>query len=108
MRRLRLNTASKPSSTSCNCYCDVSMSVELLMNLFPSDRTPVDLGEFAGNFLLVKERAEGGVHQPPRRTLGRPPAFAWEAFHVGVADLIRKRSNASEKRGSNSATGELV
>ena len=91
-----------------NCYCDVSMSVEVLMSLFPGERTPVDGVEFVGDFLLVKELSEDNVPQPPRRTLGRPPAFAWEAFHVEVADLIQKRPNASEKRGCDSANGELV
>jgi hypothetical protein len=90
-----------------NCYCDVSMSVELLMSLFPGDRTPVDGAEFVGDLLLVKEPAESTVRQPQRRTLGRPPAFAWEAFHVEVADLIKK-GRMPQKKGSNSANGELV
>jgi hypothetical protein len=71
-----------------NCYCDVSMPVEVLMRLFPADRTPVDGAEFVGQLLVVKEPADG-TRPPPRRTLGRPPVFAWEAFHVEVADLIK-------------------
>jgi len=71
-----------------NCYCDVSMPVEVLMRLFPADRTPVDGAEFVGELLVVKESADG-TRPPPRRTLGRPPVFAWEAFHVEVADLIK-------------------
>jgi hypothetical protein len=71
-----------------NCYCDVSMPVEVLMRLFPADRTPVDGAEFVGELLVVKEPADG-TRPPPRRTLGRPPVFAWEAFHVEVADLIK-------------------
>jgi hypothetical protein len=62
-----------------NCYCDVSMPVEVLMRLFPADRTPVDGAEFVGELLVVKEPADG-TRPPPRRTLGRPPVFAWEAF----------------------------
>jgi hypothetical protein len=83
-----------------NCYCDVSMPVEVLMSLFPGGRTPVDGAEFVGEFLLVKESAEGNVRQPPRRTLGRPPAFAWDAFHVEVADLIRSGRMPKKKEAA--------
>jgi len=83
-----------------NCYCDVSMPVEVLMSLFPGDRRPVNGAEFVGEFLLVKESAEGDVRQPPRRTLGRPPAFAWEAFHVEVADLIRSGRMPQKKEAA--------
>src|SRR5262249_31237650 len=38
-----------------NCYCDVSMSVEVLMSLFPGERTPVDGAQFVGDCLFVKE-----------------------------------------------------
>jgi len=72
-----------------SCYCDVSMSVEALMSLFPGKRTPVHGAEFVGDCLLVKELSADDVPRPPRRTPGRPPAFAWEAFHVEVADLIK-------------------
>jgi hypothetical protein len=40
-----------------NCYCDVSLSVEVLMSLFPGRRTLVDGAEFVGDFLRVKESA---------------------------------------------------
>jgi hypothetical protein len=83
-----------------NCYCDMSMPVEVLMSLFPGHRTPVDGAEFVGEFLLVKEPADGNVRQPPRRTLGRPPAFAWEAFHVEVADLIRSGRMPQKKEAA--------
>src|SRR5262245_6835580 len=66
-----------------NCYCDVSISVEALMSLFPGERTSVDRAEFVGDCLLVKEPAEGSVRQLPRRTLGRPPAFAWRFSRRG-------------------------
>ena len=82
------------------CYCDVSMSVEALMNLFPGQRTPVDGAEFVGDFLLVKENAAGTIRQPPRRALGRPPAFAWEAFHVEVADLIKNGRMPQKKEAA--------
>jgi hypothetical protein len=59
------------------------------MSLFPGQRTVVDGVEFVGDFLRVKESATDDVRQPPERTLGRPPAFAWDAFHVEVADLIK-------------------
>jgi hypothetical protein len=80
-----------------SCYCDVTMSVEVLMSLFPGERTPIDVAEFVGNFLLVKEPSTDNVPRPPRRTRGRPPAFAWEAFHVEVADLI-KRDRMPQKK----------
>jgi len=83
-----------------NCYCDVSMPVEVLMSLFPAQRTPVDGAEFVGDFLLVKEPAAGTVPQPPRRTPGRPPAFAWEAFHVEVADLIKSERMPQKKEAA--------
>ena len=38
-----------------DCYCDVSMPVEVLMSLFPGERTAVSGAEFVGDFLLVKE-----------------------------------------------------
>jgi hypothetical protein len=83
------------------CYCDVSISVEVLMSLFPGQRTPVDGAEFVGDFLLVKEPAAGTVPQPPRRTPGRPPpAFAWEAFHVEVADLIKSERMPQKKEAA--------
>lgn len=72
-----------------SCYCDVSMSVEVLMGLFPGTRIPVVGAEFVGNCLVVKEQAAGNVVPLPRKALGRPPRFAWEAFHVEVADLIK-------------------
>jgi hypothetical protein len=70
------------------CYCDVSMSVEALMSQFPGQRTCVGEAEFVGDFLLVKEPVAGN-QQSSRKAPGRPPTFAWEAFHVEVADLIR-------------------
>jgi hypothetical protein len=83
-----------------NCYCDVSMSVETLMSLFPGQRTPVEGAEFVGDCLLLKEPAADDVRQPPRRTPGRPPAFAWEAFHVEVADLIKNGRMPQKKEAA--------
>jgi hypothetical protein len=83
-----------------NCYCDVSLSVEVLMILFSGQRTPIDGAEFVGDFLLIKEPAAGIVPQPPRRTRGRPPAFAWEAFHVEVADLIKSGRMSQKKEAA--------
>src|SRR5262249_5029902 len=80
-----------------NCYCDVSMSVEVLMSLFPGERTPVDGAQFVGDCLFVKEPTGDNVRQPSTRMRGRPPAFAWEAFHVEVTDLI-KRELIPQKR----------
>jgi hypothetical protein len=82
------------------CYCDLSMPVEVLMTLFPGKSTPIDRAEFVGDFLLVKQPAEGSVRQTPRRTLGRPPLFAWEAFHVEVADLIRSGRMPQKKEAA--------
>jgi hypothetical protein len=82
------------------CYCDVSMSVEVLMSLFPGQRTPVGEAEFVGDFLLVKGPPAGNIRQPPRRTLGRPPAFAWDAFHVEVADLIKSGRMPQKKEAA--------
>lgn len=70
------------------CYCDISISVEALMRLFPGERIPVEGAEFVGNCLLVKEPATGYAQPPPRRALGRPPAIAWSGVHVEVAGLI--------------------
>jgi len=82
-----------------NCYCDVSLSVEVLMSLFPGQRTLVG-AEFVGDFLRVKESATDDVRQPPGRTLGRPPAFAWDAFHVEVADLIKSGRMPEKKEAA--------
>ena len=81
------------------CYCDVSMSVEDLMRLYPGERTPVT-AEFVGNCLLVRESAERNVQQTPQRRLGRPTVFAWEAFHVEVADLIRNEQMPRKKEAA--------
>src|SRR5262249_23491368 len=81
-------------------YCDVSMSVEVLMSLFPGERTPVDEAEFVGDFLLVKELSADNVPRPRRRPPGRPPAFAWEAFHVEVADLIKSGRMPEKKEAA--------
>jgi len=83
-----------------NIYCDVSISVEALMSLFPGERTPIDGAEFVGDFLLVKEPPVDTVPQIPRRTPGRPAAFAWEAFHVEVADLIKNGRMPQKKEAA--------
>jgi hypothetical protein len=83
-----------------NCYCDVSMSVEGLMSLFPGERTPVEGAQFVGDCLLVNEPAGDQMRQPPGRTRGRPPAFAWEAFHVEVTDLIKSGRMPQKKEAA--------
>jgi hypothetical protein len=82
------------------CYCDVSLPVEVLMSLFPGQRTLVDGTEFVGDCLHVKGSATDDFRQPPRRPLGRPPAFAWEAFHVEVADLIKSGRMPEKKEAA--------
>jgi hypothetical protein len=83
-----------------NCYCDVSISVEALMRQFPGERTPVGVAEFVGDLLLVKEPSADKVRPLLTRTLGRPPAFAWEAFHVEVADLIKSGRMPEKKEAA--------
>jgi hypothetical protein len=95
-----IDWVSNAVSANGQCYCDVSISVPVLMSLFPGQRTPVAGAEFVGDFLLVKESGEGNVQQAPRRALGRPPAFAWEAFHVEVADLIKNGRLPQEKEAA--------
>jgi hypothetical protein len=75
------------------------MSVEVLMRLFPGTRTPV-AGEFVGNCLLVKEHATENTLPLPRKALGRPPRFAWEAFHIEVADLIKNGRMPGKKEAA--------
>jgi len=58
----------------------------------------VDAAEFVGDFLLVKETSAHNIRQAQKRTPGRPPAFAWEAFHVEVADLIKAAGCLRKKR----------
>ena len=82
------------------CYCDVSISVEALMTQFPGKRTPVDGAEFVGDFLLVKEPSADKIRQLPARTPGRPAAFAWEAFHVEVAGLIKNDQMPQKKEAA--------
>jgi hypothetical protein len=81
-----------------NCYCDVSISVESLMSQFPGERISVGAAEFVGDFLLVKEPSADKVWPLPTRTPGRPPAIAWDAFHVEVADLIKNGRMPKKKR----------
>jgi hypothetical protein len=71
------------------CYCDVSISVEVLMSQFPGERTPVEGAVFVGDCLLVHESSRDILHQVPSRMRGRPQVFAWDAFHVEVADLLK-------------------
>jgi len=82
------------------CYCDVSMSVESLMRQFPGERIPVGVVEFVGDYLLVKEPSADKVRPLPTRTPGRPPAFAWEAFHVEVAGLIKNDRMPQKKEAA--------
>ena len=56
-----------------NCYCDVS--------------------------ILVKDTGGDNVRQPAR-TRGRPPTFAWEAFHVEVAALIKNGQMPQKKEAA--------
>lgn len=79
------NAVTAPGS----CYCDVSISVEVLMSQFPGERTPVEGAVFVGDFLLVHESSRDILHQVPSRTRGRPQVFAWDAFHVEIADLLK-------------------
>ncbi len=60
------------------------------MSHFPGKRTPVGEAHFVGDCIWVSEPAGHNAQLPPMRPRGRPPAFAWDAFHVEVADLIRK------------------
>lgn len=83
-----------------NCYCDVSMSVETLLTLFPGERTSVGEVEFVGDFLRVRELSAENVSKHPRRTLGRPPAFAWDAFHVEVAYLLKSGRMPQKKEAA--------
>ena len=83
-----------------SCFCDVSMSVEVLMRLFPGEREPVVGAEFVGNCLLVKESAEGSIRPLPRKAPGRPPLFAWEAFHLEVTDLIKSERLPRKKEAA--------
>jgi hypothetical protein len=83
-----------------NCYCDVSISVEALMRQFPGERTPVGVAEFVGDLLLVKEPSADKVRPLLTRAPGRPPAFAWEAFHVEVADLIKSGRMPEKKEAA--------
>jgi hypothetical protein len=69
------------------------------MRQFPGERTSVDVAELVGNFLLVEEPPVDN-RQLPRRTPGRPAAFAWEAFHVEVADLIKNGRMPQKKEAA--------
>ena len=44
------------ATTNGNSYCDVSVSVEVLMRLFPGERTAAGDAEFVGNSVLVKPK----------------------------------------------------
>ena len=67
-----------------NCYCDVSMPVEVLMSLFPGDRTPVHGVEFVGEFLLVKSLR--------RATSGSPRDRRWDGLPHSHGRLFTSRS----------------
>jgi hypothetical protein len=81
------------------CYCDVSMP-RCLIAAVSEPANGIDAAEFVGNLVLVKETAEANLQQTPRRTLGRPPAFAWEAFHVEVADLVKSGRTPQKKEAA--------
>jgi hypothetical protein len=81
------------------CYCDVSMP-RCLIAAVSEPANGIDAAEFVGNLVLVKETAEANLQQTPRRTLGRPPAFAWEAFHVEVADLVKSGRTPQNKEAA--------
>jgi hypothetical protein len=82
-------------------YCDVSMSVAVLMRVFPTGRTPVGRAEYVGDYLLVTESDEdNAAHVPTKRTPGRPPVFGWDAFHLEVADLINSGRMPQKKEAA--------
>jgi len=83
-----------------SCYCDVSVPVEVLMRIFPGVRRIAAGAEFVGNCLLVKEHEEENTGSLPRKALGRPPRFAWEAFHIEVADLIKSGRMPGKKEAA--------
>jgi hypothetical protein len=83
-----------------NCYADVTVSVEILMGLFPGQRTAVEGAQFVGDYLLINEPGGDHFRPPPGRTRGRPPAFAWEAFHVEIADLIKNGRMPQKKEAA--------
>jgi hypothetical protein len=82
------------------CYCDVSLSVETLMAEFPPAPTPVEGAEFVGDLLRVKEPVAENVRLSTARSLGRPPMFAWEAFHVEVASRLKNGQLPQKKEAA--------
>jgi hypothetical protein len=82
------------------CYCDVSLSVEVLMSQFPGERISVEGAQFVGDCLLVNEPAEDHSRRHSGRGPGRPPIFAWESFHVEVADLIKSGRMPQKKEAA--------
>jgi hypothetical protein len=83
-----------------SCYCDVSISVEVLISRFPGKRTPVRSAQFVGDCLLVTEPTTENFQVVASRDRGRPPVFAWEAFHVEVANLIKNEAMPQKKEAA--------
>jgi hypothetical protein len=73
------------------CYCDISLEVAALLRFFPAHGSPAPKAEFVGafgDFLVVEGDTPETKHQSERQ-VGRPPSFAWDAFHLELAELVR-------------------
>jgi hypothetical protein len=72
-----------------DCYCDITVPVSSLMSVFPVQCTPLSDPVYeVGEFLMIDGENYGLGHKGKSR--GRPSPFAWDAFHVEVAMLIKR------------------
>ena len=103
-----IDWTSNAITTHGNCYCDVSMSVEVLMNSIPGPAHARQWSRVCRRF-LARQRACGRPRWAvPEKNTGTPSFVCVGSVLRRGRRANRKRADATEKRGSNSAFGGLV
>src|SRR5262249_26375879 len=83
------------ANNSTHHYCHISFDTEEVLSVFPGEREEVvGVGRIGDSFVLSDRPRVSRVSAQR----GRPP-YPWDAFHIEVADLLR-RNELPEKKES--------
>jgi hypothetical protein len=84
------------AKNSAHHYCHVSFVTEDVLSVFPGEREEATGIERVGDSFVLSER--GTV----RRTAGHRgrPSYPWDAFHIEVADLLRRDGLPAKKEAA--------
>jgi hypothetical protein len=77
-------------------YCHISFLTDDVLGVFPGDREEVSGVDRIGETLVLSERPDR-YRSNVRR--GRPP-YAWDSFHIEVADLLRRNEMPAKKEAA--------